>query len=264
MDLATLIGIGAGLLVMAFAMFRGGSLRAFLDLTALAVTLGGAAAATLIHHPLPRIKESLSALRRMLFARGEEPAGVIQTFMGYAERCRREGVLALEEDAETNPDPFTRKALQLIVDGTDPETVREMLELDLGLLESRHRQQAAVWESLATYAPGFGMVGTLIALVKLMRAMDSGAALGAGMGSALLATFYGVVLANLLFQPLAGKIKVQGSREVLRQEMVMEGVLALQAGDTPPALAARLNAFLPPDQQVRRAGNRAPYPGEEE
>lgn len=252
MDLATIIGAAAGLGVVALAIIRGGSLTDFVDPIALAVTAGGTAAATLIHYPLPRLKAGFKALRSIIRSGGPGPAQVIATLVEYAERARREGVLALEQEAEFAEDRFMRKGLQLLVDGTDQDEIRAILESDLAGLEARNRQGAALFESMANFAPGFGMIGTLIGLIQMLRRMDSPAGLGLTLASALLATFYGVVLANLLFLPVAGKLKVRGAEEVQRRELIMEGLLAIQAGDTPSLIQEKLNSFLPPEEQIER------------
>lgn len=255
MDLATIIGAAAGLAVVALAMLRGGSLMDFIDLNALAVTVGGTVAATLIHYPLPRIKAGLKAVRTGLRgSRSDDAVRMIDTLTGYADRARREGVLALEQEAELAEDRFLRKALQLLVDGTDADELRTILESDLAGLEARNKQNAGLFESMAQVAPGFGMLGTLIGLIQMLRQMEGTAALGMTMATALLATFYGVFMANLIFQPLAGKLKVAGAEEVLRRELIMEGVLAIQAGDTPNLIEEKLNSFLPPEQQSARKG----------
>ena len=204
MDLTTLIGAAVGLAVVALAMVRGGSPADFIDLNALVITVGGTVAATLINYPLPRLKAAVKGLRTVFRAGGEEPGQVIETLVGYAERARREGVLALEPDAEAAEDRFLRKGLQLLVDGTDYDEIRAILESDIAALEVRNRQAASLFETMAQFAPGFGMVGTLIGLVRMLRQMNSTAALGLTMATALLSTFYGVLLANLALLPVAG------------------------------------------------------------
>jgi chemotaxis protein MotA len=183
----------------------------------------------------------------------DDPARVVQTLVEYAERARREGVLALEQDADTAEDPFLRKALQLLVDGSDPEDIRAVMENELAGLEARRKQEAALFETMAQLAPSFGLVGTLVSLVQVFRKMDNPSGLGSAMAGALLATFYGVLLAYLIFQPVAGKLKVRLQGEVQKGELMLEGVLAIHAGDTPTLLQQKLNSFLPPEQRVERA-----------
>jgi len=252
-DLATLIGAAAGIAVVTLAVVRGGSLSDFVDPYALAVTLGGTVAATLIQYPLPRLRVALKSLVSIVRPNADDPRQVIETLVGFAERARREGVLCLEEDADHAEDPCLAKGLNLLVDGTGESELRAILEADLANLEARNRQGAGLFETMAQFAPGFGMLGTLIGLIQMLRRMESPAALGITMASALLATFYGVLLANLVFLPVAGKLKVRGAEAVLRRELIMEGILAIQAGDTPSLLREKLSSFLPPEQQTARA-----------
>jgi chemotaxis protein MotA len=263
LDLATLVGLAAGLLLMAFAMMRGGSVTDFVDPVALAVTLGGTLAAALVQFPLARLKAALGALRFVARPRPQDLPGLVRTLVEYAERARREGLLALEADADTASDPFLRKGLQLVVDGTDPDELRAILENDLAGVQARHKQNAALYETLAQYGPAFGLAGTLIAMVTMLQGLQDPSGLGADMARALLATFYGVLLANLLFTPVAGKLKARSIEEVLQKELLVEGIAALQNGDTPVLLLEKLNSFLPPGQQVRRSSVRDLSPEEE-
>jgi len=261
--LAALLALAGGGLLVAVAMSRGGSPLAFLDPIAFLFVLGGTIAATLINYPLPRVKAALGALRAAFARQRQELSDLVLTMLDYAERARREGVLDLEDEAEHAPDPCLRAGLSLVVDGTDPESVREILENDLAALEARQKLGAGLFETMATYAPGFGMVGTLIALVQMLQKLDDPSRLTTGMATALLPTLYGVLLANLFFTPLAGKLKVRATEEVQRAELILEGLLAIQAGDTPGILAQKLNSFLPPEQRTRRATVRDLYDDED-
>jgi chemotaxis protein MotA len=246
LDLGTLIGIVAGSLLLGWAVTKNGSLLDFIDPAALAITLGGTLAATLINYPLSRLKETAQIIRRVFATTGDQLPVLIDSLVAYAERARRQGLLALEEDAASATDPFLRKGLGLVVDGIDQQVIRSILENDLAALEQRHKQGAALFESMAQYAPAFGLIGTLIGLVSMLRAISSPAQIGPGMAVALLTTLYGALLANLIFLPIAGKLKVRSAEEVLRKEVMLEGILAIQAGDGPSVLMEKLNAFLAP------------------
>lgn len=254
MDLATLIGIAAGALLMGWAITKSGSLGDFIDPASFAITLGGTLAATMINYPWSRLKETIQIVRRVFTAHGEELPVLIQSLVSYAELARRDGLLALEDAAEGAPDPFLRKGLGLVVDGVDQEMIRAILENDLVALEQRHRQGAGLFESMAQYAPAFGLVGTLIGLVQMLRSIESPSQIGPGMAVALLTTLYGALLANLIFLPIAGKLKVRSAEEMLRKEIVLEGILAIQAGDGPGVLLEKLNAFLAPGSRADRHG----------
>lgn len=261
MDLASLIGIVGGGLLIVWAIVQNGSLLDFFDPASIAITLGGTIAATMINYPMARLMAGLSIARNAFRTREQEPGALIQQIVGFAERARREGLLALEEETESAQDPFLAKGLGLVVDGTDPEVVRTVLENDLTALEERHKQGAGLFETMAQYAPAFGLVGTLIGLIQMLKAMDNPSKIGPGMAVALLTTLYGSMMANLVFTPIAGKLKVRSAEEVLRKEMMLEGVLAIQAGDGPSIIAEKLKAFLAPQAATGGKGGDA---GDEE
>lgn len=252
MDLGTLIGMVSGSLLLGWAVTQNGSLLDFIDPASLAITLGGTLAATLINYPLSRVKETAQIVRRIFAHAGAELPVIIESLAGYAEQARRRGLLALEDAAAGASDPFLRKGLGLVVDGLDQHVIRAILENDLAALAQRHKQGAALFESMAQYAPAFGLVGTLIGLVSMLRSIESPAQIGPGMAVALLTTLYGALLANLIFLPFAGKLKVRSAEEVLRKEVMLEGILAIQAGDGPTVLLEKLNAFLAPSSRPER------------
>lgn len=246
MDLATLIGIAAGALLVLWAMASNGTLLDFVNPASMAITLGGTLAATMVHYPWPRLRTTIKIVRNAFKRQEQDAQSLIQSLAGYAERARREGLLALEEEAENAPDPFLRKGLGLVVDGTDPEVVRTILENDLSSLEERHKQGAGLFETMASYAPAFGLVGTLIGLIQMLQGLDDPTKIGPGMAVALLTTLYGTLMANLIFLPIAGKLKVRSGEEIFRKEVMLEGILAIQAGDGSSIIQEKLNSFLAP------------------
>ncbi|MFO7171552.1 MAG: MotA/TolQ/ExbB proton channel family protein [Bacillota bacterium] len=257
MDITTLIGILAGTFLLLWAIGSGGSVLAYLDLTSAAITLGGTLAATLIHYPLPQVLSVLRVAKNAFVTRSEDPEETIRILARFADQARREGLLALEDALENLEDPFLRKGLQLVVDGTDPELVRNILETDLAALEERHRAGAGIFEAMAQYAPAFGLVGTLIGLINMLRSLEDPASVGRGMAVALLTTLYGAILANLFCLPIAGKLKARSAEEILNRQIMVEGILAIQAGDSPRIVEEKLRAFLPPSAQAR-AGKQRP------
>lgn len=271
MDIATLSGIVSGLALLVWAITRGGPISEFVHWPSLAITIGGIFAATLINYPLQRVLGVFRVARHVFVRRPRDPARLIELLTGFAERARREGLLSLEDSAEQVEDEFLRKGLLLVVDGTDPEQVRHILETELTFLEERHRRGAQIFETLAQLAPAFGLIGTLIGLVQMLRLTSDPDRIGPGMALALLTTLYGVFLANFLFTPIAGKLKARSAEEVVDRELMIEGILALQAGDGPKVIATKLRSFLSPAQrqeQPARAGRRpvrpgSPVPGEE-
>jgi len=243
LDLATIVGMAAGLLIIAYAIISGGSLADFISIPSVLVTVGGTLAATVISYPLPKLRAMTKLARTLLKPAASDAGELIDTLTGFAAVARREGVLALEGVEQAPADPFLHKALHLAVDGTDADLIRRVLEMDLLFMEERHKSAAGLFEAMASYAPAFGMVGSLIGLIQLMKRLDGGA-IGPAMALALLSTFYGVLLANLLCLPIAAKLRVRSAEEILRKEMVIEGILAIVAGEGPMIVEERLKSFL--------------------
>lgn len=246
MDFSSLLGLVLGIGLIGWALIIGGDPGMFLDFPSMLITLGGTFAATLVHYRVGQVINVLKATRHVLAKPRNEPAELIEMMVKFAERARREGLLALEEAAEEVEDEFIRKGVQLVIDGTDAELIRHMLETELEFQQERHRLGHDMFQTMGSLAPAFGMVGTLIGLIKMLRNLDNPDAIGPGLAIALITTFYGVLAANLFFLPLAGKLKVASQEEMFLREMVIEGVLAIQAGDNPRIVAEKLRSFLSP------------------
>ena len=157
---------------------------------------------------------------------------------------------SLEEATEALDDEFLKKGLMLVVDGTDPELVRNLLETELDFIEQRHKAGQGLFESMATAAPGFGMIGTLIGLINMLGSLDDPTTIGPSMAVALITTLYGSLIANLFFSPMANKLKVKSGEEILEREIMVEGLLSIQAGENPRIIEEKLKAFLPPSMRV--------------
>jgi chemotaxis protein MotA len=229
-----------------WAIFMGGSPQAFISVSSFMITIGGTMAATLINYPLHQMLGVMRVVKKAFVNHGPEPAEVITTLVRFAEKARREGLLALEEDGTNLGDPFLRKGIQLVVDGTDATLVRSILETELSFLEDRHRLGAGMFETMGALAPAFGMIGTLIGLIQMLRNLDKPEHIGPGMAVALVTTFYGALMSNLFFLPVAGKLRVRSADEVLLKEVMVEGILSIQAGDNPRIVEEKLKAFLAP------------------
>ena len=252
MDWATLGGLvlGWGLVVWAIGSQPGGLF--FLDFASLAIVLGGTVGATLINLPLDRLRAFNAAFLKVLLHREERMEDSIRELVAFAERTRREGILALEQSVDRVKDPFLREGIRLAVDGTEPETIRAILEIELRSMEERHQESAYLWNQLGSYAPAFGMIGTLIGLIQMLQSLDDPSRIGAGMATALVTTFYGAMLANLLALPVAGKLMLRSRQESARRAMVIEAILSIQNGDNPRILEEKLRTFLPPRQRDQR------------
>ena len=249
MDIATVIGLLAAFGLVLFGILLGGDLAQFWDPPSIAIVLGGTTAAMMVSFPLPRIVGMISVVRKAFFAMPQDPGNVIGKMVRYAERARREGMLALEEDSENEPDQFLRKGLRLAVDGTDPNLLEKILATDINQIETRHRSGKSILETGGTFAPAFGMIGTLIGLINMLAALEDPSQIGSGMATALITTFYGAMLANAVFLPMASKLELRSGEEILVKEMVIDGIMAIQSGDSPRIVEEKLKSFLSPAQR---------------
>lgn len=252
MDFTGIIGLIAGLGLIFFGIVNGNGMSAifnFIDVSSMAITFGGTIASTLIAFPISFFKRIPSQLKITLQKSRYNPQHYIEIIVEFAKEARKKGLLSLEEMANQQDDRFLRESVLLIVDAIDPEKVKEMLSNELDCLEERHSQGWQFWEKFASFAPAFGMIGTLIGLINMLKNLNmdstSGAAsLGLGMSVALITTFYGSLAANLVLTPIGHKLHMRHNEEMLCKQIVVEGVIAIQAGDNPKHIEQRLKAFL--------------------
>lgn len=244
MDLGTVGGmvIGGGLILVSILM--GGGLGPFINIPSMMIVGGGSIAFALIKYPMGAVTGMMKLVMKAVFLQKYSMQGEIDRFSEFAKIAKREGLLALEQKTQDLEEPFIIKALQLLVDGTAAEALRSIMEIEIDGIRARHNDGKGVLEAMATAAPAFGMIGTLIGLILMLQELDDPSNIGVGMATALITTFYGVLLANLIFAPLAGKLEGRSKEELLIKEMVMEGVLALQAGDSPYVISDKLKAFI--------------------
>lgn len=246
MDVSTLAGIIAGIAFIVVGIVLDGTLDSFYDLPSIMIVLGGTLSAVLVSYPLNRLGNFTKVVKKLFFSTEEKPQEIITRIIELANIARKEGLLALEEAAYRIDDPFLQKGILLIVDGTDPELVRNILETELNFIEERHQEGQGIFETMASLSPAFGMIGTLIGLINMLKRLDDPATLGPSMSVALVTTFYGSIMANLFFTPMAIKLKYKSSREILLKEIMLEGMLSIQAGENPRIIEEKLKAFLPP------------------
>ena len=260
MDLTSLIGLSLGLAIMGYAVLSGGgSLQAFLDVPSLVCVGGGMLAVVFLSFPFRILAQAPQVLRKACFGTDIDLAMVVSEIVALADVARRDGLLALEPRIASLADPFLARAVQLAVDGSHPEVVEEILRLDVDLLQSRHREGKNLFDQLGRYAPAFGMIGTLIGLILMLGNMTDPSRIGGGMAVALVTTLYGALAANLAFLPLGEKLAVMHRHELLAREIVVRGVIAIQNGESPRAIAHRLASFLPPEarsEQMAALGRR--------
>ncbi|WP_350344958.1 flagellar motor protein [Proteinivorax tanatarense] len=251
MDLSTILGIIIGFILFITAIFLQGSIEAFLSIDGALIVLGGTLAATTVSYPVSQLKLMFKTIRIAFSKQNMSSSGVIKLIVSFADKARREGLLSLEDDLNEVDDNFLKKGVQLVVDGTDPELVRNILETELSFLEDRHRAGRGIFETMGTFSPAFGMAGTLVGLISMLGSLDNPDAIGPGLATALITTFYGVLLANLIFLPIAGKLKVKSNEEILLKEVVIEGLLSIQAGENPRIVEEKLKAFLSPEDREK-------------
>ena len=253
MDLATIGGLVGGVGLILAAILSSGSLGMFVDIPSMLTVVGGAIAALFVNFPIGKLVGVAKVVKKALLHDADDPTEIITKMVGYAERARKEGMLALEEDSENEPDKFLAKGLRLAVDGTDPQLLARIMETDLTALETRHKEGKAIFEQLGMFAPAFGMIGTLIGLVQMLANLSDPSAIGGGMAIALLTTFYGSVIANLVALPIAGKLKARSDEELHSREMIIEGIMSIQSGDSPRIVQEKLKSYLTPVQQATLA-----------
>jgi len=243
-DIATIIGVLFGLVVVIGSIIAGGGAMAFVHIPSLAITMGGMLCATMIHFSLPQFLAIFSIVKKTIVTKIPSSSELIQKMVNYAAINRRDGALALEQEIQNVNDMFFVKGLQMLVDGQDSENIRELMSLEIQYLQDRHSTGKKILEFMGAAAPAFGMIGTLIGLVQMLRNLDSPESIGAGMAVALLTTFYGAFAANLILIPLAGKLGIYSKAEVTAMEMITEGICAIAQGENPTAVREKMQAFI--------------------
>ena len=244
MDLATIIGVLLGFLVIIGAIVAGGGWQTFVHVPSMAITLGGMLCATLIHFSLPQFLGIFSVIKKTIISKIPSQSELIQKMVNFAAINRRDGALALEQEIPNLDNSFFIKGVQLLVDGRDSEQIRDFMTVEIQYLMDRHSTGKKILEFMGAAAPAFGMIGTLIGLVQMLRSLDSPDAIGGGMAVALMTTFYGALVANLIFIPLAGKLGIYSKAEATIIEMIVEGVCSIADGDNPTVVREKMQAFI--------------------
>lgn len=245
MDIATIIGLITGTVLLLWAIMGKSDIGAFIDGGSVAIVLGGSVSALLISFPIQNIFGVAKVVKNCFFGKARNPNGLILDLVKYAEVARRDGILALENVTDDIKDPFLVSGIQMAVDGTDPDLIETIMMNDLEAVESRHAEGKALFDNIGKFAPAFGMIGTLIGLVIMLQHMDDPSKIGPAMAVALLTTLYGAFLANLFAMPMAEKLGLRSREEVLLKLVVIKGVMAIQSGDNPRIVEQKLKTFLP-------------------
>ncbi|KSV60684.1 motility protein A [Acetivibrio ethanolgignens] len=250
MDIATLIGLVLGFGLMIFGMVFGKTFSAvmnFIDPPSILITIGGTFSCLIAQSKdIGTFVKSLSSFGLALKPVQSNEAETIQNIINLSNVARKEGLLALEEAANGVEDDFLKKGILLIVDGTDPELVRGILETELSCIEDRHGSIIGFWENMAAMGPAWGMIGTLIGLINMLKELSDMASVGPNMAVALVTTFYGSLIANWIATPVANKLKMNNATEVRMKEVMVEGLLSIQAGENPRVIEEKLKSFMAP------------------
>ncbi len=253
MDLASLIGILAGVVVVIFGIISGDqglpALGNFGDVPSVIITIGGTLTCLLTMNTLSDYINGFKSITLIFKAQTIDEASVIKKIIDLSNIARKEGLLQLEEAANELDDQFMKKGILLIVDGTEPDLVRAILETELSCIEARHKKTMGFWDDVAAMGPAWGMIGTLIGLVNMLVSLDDPSSIGPNMAVALLTTLYGSLMANWLASPTSKKMGVNNANEVMLKEVMIEGLLSIQAGENPRVIEEKLKSFLSPAQR---------------
>lgn len=260
MDRTTLLGFIAGVVAVAGSMAVSGPLPTFWNLPSVGIVLGGTLAALLVQYSLSQLSSVAGALKTAYLGRPQNVIEVIETVVNLSDQARRSQLLSIEADVAKLSDPFLRRGLQAVLDYTPREALQEQLEWEVTALSDRYKLGQSMFRSVAVLAPGFGMIGTLIGLVQMLHDLSDPTRLGPGMALALLTTFYGALIAYLIAQPVAGKLKLRGEEEVKLKLLMLEGILGVQDGVPGRVLRERLRSHISP--YMSRMDTRAQAPGE--
>lgn len=257
LDIASLLGVILGLVMLLYGIIDNAGvagLRYYLDVPSAIITFGGAFAATLASFTLPNYLAGLKSFTLIFKAPALNSTEMIKKIIDLSNVARKEGLLSLEEAASDLDEPFLKKGIMLIVDGTDPELVRGILETEMISIEGRHKEVIGFWDTLGTMGPAWGMIGTLVGLVNMLQNMSDAAAIGPAMAVALITTLYGSLLANWICGPVSNKLKANNAIEMMQKEVMIEGLLSIQAGENPRVIEEKLKSFLAPKDRVSSDG----------
>lgn len=248
MDLATIIGLVAGLTTITVVLIMDGGSPAelFAHPSAILLIIGGSLSATIITAPFKTVMKVPQFIMQAFFSHSFDQKGTIELLTKLADKARREGLLALEEDSKKIKDKFLQKGIMMVVDGVEPEQVAAILETTVEQMRARHKQGIGFFTAAGGFAPTFGIIGTVMGLISVLKQLDNPSALGESIAAAFLATLWGLLMANMVYLPISGKLKSKSEEEARNRYMQLEGILSIQAGENPRVVRDKLSAFLPP------------------
>lgn len=245
MDVISILGIVVGVLAIMLGQFlEGGHLGSLVQPTAFLIVIGGTLGAVMLQSPWPTFAQGVRMVGWAFIPPRVDMAGMIAEIVTWSGIARKEGLLALEARIDTQPDPYVRKGLQMLVDGIEPENIREVMEVDTSAWEADLKQSTKIWEAAGGYAPTVGILGAVLGLIHVMENLSDPSKLGAGIAVAFVATIYGVGSANLLFLPIAKKLQFLLARQVAVRDMVLDGIICIAHGDNPRLIESRLQSYI--------------------
>lgn len=253
MDIATIAGIIVffGLAVGAIFHAEGvAGFMPFLNIEALLIVMGGTFCATLVNFPLRQLVGLGKIVKKTLMTANEDTTYIVETFVMFSQKAKREGFLSLQEDVTGLNDDFLKRGIQLVIDGADQEFIRNMLETEIGFIRERHKLGQEIFAAMGTYAPCFGIIGTVLGMILMLNSISDVEEVPRRMAMALAAAFYGLGSGYLIFLPMSGKLRMRSEAELLMKEISIRGVLLLQSGATPSVVEANLKAYLQPAQRL--------------
>ncbi|MCD4823835.1 MAG: MotA/TolQ/ExbB proton channel family protein [Phycisphaerae bacterium] len=250
MDIGTIIGIVAGFACVGISVISGGDAAMFVNIPSIMIVVGGMVSTTLIHFSLGQVIKITTVVKKTILYKLPTDGEVIQKMVNFAAINRRDGSLALEKHIKEAGDKFFIKGLRMVVDGLGEDAIERQLGMEIDNLQQRHAIGKQILEFMGASAPAFGMIGTLIGLVQMLGSLSDPSGIGVGMATALITTFYGAILANLVFIPLAGKLGMRSKGESALREMIVEGILGIVAGDAPTAVRERMQTFQSTGKRV--------------
>ncbi len=261
MDIATIAGLLLAVTVLVAAMILDGGSPAELFAAPAAIILifGGSLGSTIVTSPLKLVMKVPVIIAQAFTTKSFDAAGMIELLTKLADKARREGLLALEEDARKIEDKFLKKGISMVVDGVDPEQVAAIMETTIDQTRARHKQGIGFFTAAGGFAPTFGILGTVMGLINVLKQLDNPSALGEAIASAFLATLWGLLTANLIYLPIAGKLKSKSEEEARNRNMQLEGILSIQAGENPRVVRDKLTAYLAP-AEVKAEGEASAAP----
>ena len=247
MDIASIIGIvgGAAMIVMS-VVTSGGTMGGIIDVPSAAMTIGGSYFAMFIAAPLKKALGMFKIMGRAFKIPDFGEKNLVTTMQALSEKARREGILALEDGLDDLEDPFMKMGLRFVVDGTDANIIRAIMENEMNQIEARHMEWIGLINAWAGFAPGFGMMGTVVGLIGMLKNLEDKSSLGPNMAVALITTLYGSMMANWLITPFATKLLAHNAQEMRSKEMIIEGILSIQTGENPRIMAQKLLSYLDP------------------